>query len=465
MTDSFWSKIVAFFMSIIMAIGAFFGINEPAQEDKTEYFNVDIKNIIYLIGDGMGFNHLEKTKLERQTTLVMDSFEFAGSSMTRSANSEVTDSAAGGTALSSGVRTDNGAIGVYPSDKDAEYSYPKNITELCMEKGMLTGVVTTDETTGATPSAFSAHSSSRNNAEELTVDQFASGINLIWGKANGIATESVAEANGYEYIATYDEMMALSEGSYSYGQFTSSLWTLKQSHKKTPNLEQMAMKAIDILDDTDEGFFLMIEGAHIDKHSHNNISDKMTESLKEFDNTIEAVLEYAKADGETLVIVTADHETGGISIGNGSYNLNLQALKSQKMSEGEFTLPINGLRAKYKNQVPWEAIQQALKENFGFWDSVKLNEKQEARLKAIYDKSFGNQPVDLEKTLYSQSEPIASEAKRILNSIANVGWVSGGHSAGYVPVYAIGANAELFQGRMDNTEIPVKIAEAAGYQH
>ena len=86
-------------------------------------------------------------------------------------------------------------------------------------------------------------------------------------------------------------------------------------------------------------------------------------------------------------------------------------------------------------------------------------------VKAVYDKSFGNQPVNLEKTLYSQDEPISGEAKRILNSIANVGWTSGGHSAGYVPVYAIGANAELFQGRMDNTEIPAKIAEAAGYQH
>jgi alkaline phosphatase len=115
--------------------------------------------------------------------------------------------------------------------------------------------------------------------------------------------------------------------------------------------------------------------------------------------------------------------------------------------------------------VPWEAIQQALKENFGFWDSVPLNEAQEARLKAIYDKSFSNQPVDLEKTLYSQSEPLASEAKRILNSIAKVGWTSGDHSAGYVPVYAIGVNAHLFQGRLDNTEIPGKIAEAAGYEH
>ena len=104
-------------------------------------------------------------------------------------------------------------------------------------------------------------------------------------------------------------------------------------------------------------------------------------------------------------------------------------------------------------------------DNFGFWGSVKLNEKQEARLKAIYDKSFGNQPVDLEKSEYLQNEPLAGESKRILNSIARLGWNSGGHSAGFVPVFAIGAKAELFQGRLNNTEIPEKIAEAAGYTH
>jgi len=94
-----------------------------------------------------------------------------------------------------------------------------------------------------------------------------------------------------------------------------------------------------------------------------------------------------------------------------------------------------------------------------------LSENQEARLKAVYDKSFGNQPINLEKSEYQQNEPLAGEAKRILNNIARVGWTSGDHSAGYVPVFAIGTHAQLFQGRMDNIEIPIKIAEAAGYQH
>ena len=115
--------------------------------------------------------------------------------------------------------------------------------------------------------------------------------------------------------------MALPEGSSSFGAFTNNLWTLEQSDENTPNLEQMTKKAIDLLDDTDEGFFLMVEGAHIDKHSHSNLDNNMTEALEEFDRTIQYVLDYAEKDGETLVIVTADHETGAITLNeDGSYS-------------------------------------------------------------------------------------------------------------------------------------------------
>lgn len=308
-----WINFTSFLMSFILMFGTTFGIFIPATTTASEdYLDGNIKNVIYLIGDGMGFKHWEKTKNERNVSLAMETFDYRGESMTRSYSSSVTDSAAGGTALSSGVRTYNGAIGVYLFDPLDVFSHPKNLTELCLENGMMTGVITTDETSGATPATFSAHSSDRDNTEEITEDQLASDIDLIWGAQNGVATKSDAEANGFTYVTTYDEMMALEEGGRSFAQFTNNLWTLEQSDENTPNLEQMAMKAIDLLDDTDEGFFLMIEGAHIDKHSHSNEDENMTEALVEFDKTIELVLEYAKADGETLVVITADHETGAI---------------------------------------------------------------------------------------------------------------------------------------------------------
>ncbi len=320
MFSSFMAKITATLISIFLTIGTAFGAYKaPTTKAPAEYLDKSIKNVIYLIGDGMGFNHLEKTKAERNTALVMDTFGIQGKAMTRSLTKRVTDSAASGTALATGSRTYNKAIGVYLFDRTPSYSYPKNLRELCSERGMLTGVVTTDETTGATPSAFSAHSSDRYNTEDITMDQLTCSADIIWGQANNVATKSEAEANGYTYVTTYSEMMALEEGSRSYGQFTNDLWTLEQSDENTPNLEQMAMKAIDILDDSEEGFFLMIEGAHIDKYSHSNRDDNMTEALLEFDNTVEAVLEYAKNDGETLVVVTADHETGGITPDGESY--------------------------------------------------------------------------------------------------------------------------------------------------
>ena len=110
-------------------------------------------------------------------------------------------------------------------------------------------------------------------------------------------------------------------------------------------------------------------------------------------------------------------------------------------------------------------MKKSLEENFGFWNTIKLNEKEEKRLADVYNKTLNNQEnVNLEKSEYQQDEPLANEAMRILNEIALVGWTSGSHSAGYVPVFAIGVGAEEFQGRMDNTEIPERIAKAAGYK-
>ena len=140
-------------------------------------------------------------------------------------------------------------------------------------------------------------------------------------------------------------------------------------------------------------------------------------------------------------------------------------LQNQKVSENGLTRRINELRRQTGNQVSWEAAQKVLSETFGFWQTVKLCDKQEDRLKEVYEKSFKNQNVSMEKSEYSQDEPIAAEAKRIMDEIAMVGWTSGGHSAGYVPVFAVGAGSGLFSGRLDNTQIPVKIAQAAGYVH
>ena len=287
----------------------------------------DIENVILLIGDGMGEMHLEMTEAMRGISLTMNELPQKGYSKTRSASSSVTDSAAGATAIACGVRTENGMIGLY-WDKESGVTRqpgtrPMNLTEVCMENGMKTGVITTDDLSGATPGGFTAHTSSRKNYSDITSQQIQSDIDLIWGKADGTLTEAQVTAAGYTYIDTLSEMNALTGEEKSYGMFTASLYYPYNKNKSTPTLSQMAAKAIDILDSTSEdGFFLMIEGAHIDKKSHDQNEEGAAEALEEFDNTVRVALEFAKQDGHTLVVVTADHETGGVTLNaNGEYEM------------------------------------------------------------------------------------------------------------------------------------------------
>ncbi|MBQ5883838.1 MAG: alkaline phosphatase, partial [Clostridia bacterium] len=277
--------------------------------------------------------------------LTLDTFAIQGSSRTRSLTNDVTDSAAGGTALSCGIRTYNSGVGVYLLDPLDVFIHPVNITELCRDNKMLTGVITTDETSGATPSAFSAHAKERYESEDITEDQMKSDINLIWGTENGITTKEMADEYGYEYVTTYDEMMSLKEGSKSFAQFTNDLWTLEQSDKNNPTLSQMTEKAIDLLDDSENGFFLMVEGAHIDKHSHNNESESMTEAMAEFDKSIKIALDFAKKDGNTLIVVTADHETGAITLNDSDE----YTFTSDDHSEADVPLRVYGSEKLIKN--------------------------------------------------------------------------------------------------------------------
>lgn len=292
----------------------------PASVEKNPADFEQVQNVIYLIGDGMGPLHLEKAKQERNISLTMDTFEYTGRSRTRSQFNLITDSAAGATALSCGVRTINGYVGVFYYDPLHVESTPRSITELCIEKGMMTGIVTTDSTSGATPSGFSVHTDSRSNTEDIDTQQMNSDIDLIWGCSSRYISKETCEANGFKFVKTYSEMMAVEEGERSFAQFDNDTWYVNQFDAETPTLSQMAMKAIDVLDDTDEGFFIMIEGAHIDKNSHDNDDAGMTEALEEFDRTVAAALDYAEKDGNTLVVVTADHETGGIVLNDdGTY--------------------------------------------------------------------------------------------------------------------------------------------------
>lgn len=448
------------------------------------------KYVFYFIGDGMGVNQVQGTELYRGelegkigiTPIWFTQFPYATTATTFSATNGVTDSAAAGTALATGNKTQNGTIGM-KQDLQTEVS---SVAVWAKNKGCRVGVTTNVSVDHATPAAFYAHDPSRGSYYKIGTDLYKAGFDFYAGSdfidpnnkdnkdGNSENLYTMAEKNGYTIARGYkdylkkckkaDKMILFQSEKASEKDRTAIPYAIDRT-KDDLTLADITRSAINFLSkDLSKGFFLMVEGGKIDWACHSNDAATAFHEVADMDEAVKVAYEfYSQHPDETLIVVTADHETGGFVLGTGAYKLNLQVLKNQKVSESGFTRILNELRKKYNNNVSWEKVQQALKENFGFWDKVKLNEKQEERLLAKYNNTFKGKEAKLEKSEYAQDEPLAAEAKRIIDEIALVGWTSGGHSAGYVPVFAIGAGADLFQGRIDNTEIPIKIAKAAGY--
>lgn len=448
------------------------------------------KYVFYFIGDGMGVNQVQGTELYRGelegkigiTPIWFTQFPYATTATTFSATNGVTDSAAAGTALATGNKTQNGTIGM-KQDLQTEVS---SVAVWAKNKGSRVGVTTSVSVDHATPAAFYAHDPSRGSYYKIGTDLYKAGFDFYAGSdfidpnnkdnkdGNSENLYTMAEKNGYTIARGYkdylkkckkaDKMILFQSEKASEKDRTAIPYAIDRT-KDDLTLADITRSAINFLSkDLSKGFFLMVEGGKIDWACHSNDAATVFHEVADMDEAVKVAYEfYSQHPDETLIVVTADHETGGFVLGTGAYKLNLQVLKNQKVSESGFTRILNELRKKYNNNVSWEKVQQALKENFGFWDKVKLNEKQEERLLAKYNDTFKGKEAKLEKSEYAQDEPLAAEAKRIIDEIALVGWTSGGHSAGYVPVFAIGAGADFFQGRIDNTEIPIKIAKAAGY--
>ena len=305
------TKLLAVFMSVFMTIYGGVGLVGNISDD---YEEGKYKNVIFFIGDGMGENILKKTKQYYNIdTLAMETMPVRGQSQTHPFGGKTTDSAAGGTALACGVRTFINAVAVFPFDPFTidDFNVPITLAELAKSQGKKAGVVTTDKTSGATPSAFSAHALSRGMEKDISADQLESGLDLIWGSPSESINETNTAENGFTYVDTKAEMYALSDDSRSFGQFSDLDGGV--STENSPSLAEMTMKAVDILDEDEDGFFLMVEAAHIDKNSHKNNFDGAMNHVLALDKAVAAALAYAKLDGETLVLVTADHETGGVT--------------------------------------------------------------------------------------------------------------------------------------------------------
>ncbi len=445
------------------------------------------KYVFYFIGDGMGVNQVNGTEMfqaELQNgrigvePLLFTQFPVATMATTFSATNSVTDSAAAGTALATGKKTYNHAISV-----NEEKNAIQTVAEKAKKAGKKVGITTSVSVDHATPAAFYAHQPDRNMYYEIALDLPKANFDFYAGggflKANHTFDNKKApsifpifEEAGYTVARGYNDYKAKSQNAEKMiliqeeGQILPVCLMLSTVKTMILTLAQITESAIDFLTKgKNKGFFLMVEGGKIDWACHANDAATVFNEVKDMDNAIKVAYEfYKKHPKETLIVVTADHETGGIVLGTGKYALNLKALQHQKHSADGLSKRISELRKSKGNKVTWEDMKIFLGEEMGFWKQFPISWEQEKKLRDEFEKSFIKNKVVFAESMYSKSEPMAACAKEVMDEISMVGWVSGGHSAGFVPVFAIGAGSHLFSEKIDNTEIPKRIAKAAGYK-
>lgn len=274
----------------------------------------EVKNVIIMIGDGMGVTQVFAGLTANKGSLYLDKTHFVGFSKTSSADAYVTDSAAGGTAIACGIKTNNGSIGI-----DVDGNPVKSLLEHASDNGFSTGVVVTCDVTHATPASFVAHQENRKMAEEIAVDFVNSDLSVFIGggkrnfhnRSDSLDLLKELEERGFQLAFTMDDVKQVKEGKLA--------GLVAERHPETyPERGELlpdgVQTAINILKNNDQGFCLMIEGSQIDWAGHENHKDATISEMLDFDRAIKVAFDYADQDPHTLVIVTADHETGGMAI-------------------------------------------------------------------------------------------------------------------------------------------------------
>lgn len=286
----------------------------------------EVKNIIFLIGDGMGLASASMMQLENNyEPTIFDSADNIALQKTYSLDNRVTDSAASGTALATGFKTNNTMLGQLPDGTN-----PESLMELAADKGKATGIVVTTYLQHATPGAFYAHVPSRHEYATISEQLLASDIDIAIGGGMAFfkerynnhkkATKAITES-GFTLVESLDADMS--------GERILALLADKEIENRTGYLAKATAMAIEHLDDNDNGFVLMVEGSLIDGMGHGNDAKGQQAEMRDFMEAIEVAVAYAREHTDTLVVVTADHETGGLAIisGNADFNLSEQGVE------------------------------------------------------------------------------------------------------------------------------------------
>ncbi|RNB83455.1 alkaline phosphatase [Brevibacillus fluminis] len=429
---------------------------EAAQADSPK----QSKNLIVMIGDGMGpaeitaARYYAKTHLG-QDHLALDSF-YVGKATTFSQQSPystesgaVTDSAAAGTAFSTGHKTYNNAISV--SNEDAAKPFA-SVIEAAMKQGKATGLVSTDNITGATPAVWASHVRLRHNQNAIASQYLDSGVNVFFGggKVNFVTKEEKGkrtdksiiadfEAKGYKTAFDKKGLEAIPANSgKALGLFASAeIPYVLDRDENTPSLKDMATKAIDILSKNKNGFVMMVEGGRIDHSGHANDLPANVQETLDFDNAVKAVMDFAKKDGNTSVVITADHETGGLSLGiNNVYELNVDLWNKEKHSYEYLDKALEEAKTA-------DDVKKIVAENTGFTD---LTDEELAFILKGDGSSYKR----------------AGAYNAVVSKRLAVGWTGHGHTAVDVGVWAYGPIASLVKGDVDNTDIAKNGAKVIG---
>lgn len=273
-----------------------------------------IKNVIFLVGDGMGTTQIYAGLTANKGSLNLERFRCIGFSRTNSASDYITESAAGATAFAIGQKTYNGAIGV-----DSSGNPQPTIMEIARQHGLSTGLVVTTDITDATPATFATHEKSRELHDEIAADYVKSDVDVIIGagsehfnqRKDGRDLFAEFSRKGYQVKHTTDDIVRVKQGKLV------GLVKEERVEKRGDQLARTTNAALQLLQQNKKGFFLVVEGSKIDDGGHANDLQYVAEEVIDFDKAIKVALDFADKNKETLVVVTADHETGGLTIAEG----------------------------------------------------------------------------------------------------------------------------------------------------
>jgi len=435
----------------------------------------EVKYVFFFIGDGMGLAHANATEAYLGATkgdtalykLNLSKLPVQSFASTYAANRYITGSAAAGTALATGHKTSINTIGM-AADKKTPL---KTIAEKAHEAGFKVGIISNVQLNHATPASFYAHRPSRSDYFEIAMQLPESNFEFFGGggiakpikKVDGTVVNAMENlrTKGYTFTNNRAAMQKLKKSDLPVFVTSPILEPGSRANRYVLDYDSTDLSQEEVLDkaikllDNDKGFFIMLEGGKIDWASHSNDGATMIHELLAFDEAIGcALLFYEKHPDETLILVTADHETGGLSVGNRSkqYDLNLELLQYQTVSAPMFSTILKEKARKNKGEISKEEMYQMVNQYFGLGTRVSLTVNDKKQLDQAWEKTFSIEAAD-ESGLYDDMDEISTSAMNILNKKAGLGWTSGSHSGIPVPVRVIGPGKELFGTYLDNTDL------------